>query len=113
MEDFDLKSVDYFANMDMEESELPKHLQALMDEIDTLSDEFNRVADDDDAAMIQKEIERLDAELYQGLKAFNESGSSDDEDAWPSVDTATPSKDSVDENRDGEKVRNPYFWMPS
>jgi len=113
MEDLSLKSVDYFANMDIEESELPKRLQALMDEIDTLTDEFNRVADDEDAAKIQKEIERLDDELYQGLKAFNQSDKGEDDDAWPSVDTATSSKDSVDENRDGEKVDNPYFWMPS
>jgi hypothetical protein len=51
--------------------------------------------------------------LYQGLKAFNQSDKGDDDDAWPSVDTATPSKDSVDENRDGEKGANPYFWMLS
>jgi Skp family chaperone for outer membrane proteins len=111
MEDFGLKSADYFANMDVEENKLPKRLQDLMDEIDTLSDEFNRVADDEDSAKIQKEIERLDDELLQGLKAFNESNNSEEEDAWPEVNTVTPSADNVAENRDGEDSSSPYFWM--
>lgn len=109
MEDFALQSVEYFSNMDVEEEELPQRLQDLMDEIDTLSEEFDRVGTDEEAERIQAEIERLDRELLTGLKAFNASENSDGQ--MPSVDGAYRSADRVAENHDGEKGSNPYFWM--
>lgn len=114
MENFSLKSADYFAEMDIDESELPQRLSALMDEIDTLSDEYERVGDEDQAKKIQAEIERLDDELLKGLKAHEASknaATNDDKDAWPEVNTANSTTDNTDENRDGEEESSPYFWM--
>ena len=112
MEDFHLKSADYFAEMDVNEDDLPPRLLDLMSEIDTLSDEFDRVGSDEEAMKIQKEIERLDNELLAGLKAYNTSQESSEDSPWPEVNTATPVSDSTDENRDGEQdSSSPYFWM--
>ncbi len=107
-----LKSVDYFAQMDIDDNELPPRLVKLMGEIDYLSDELAHAHDDDDETRISKELERKDAELLKELQAINKaSGNDDDDRAWPSVDTGKVADNRAENHDDVADSASPYFWM--